>query len=176
MYERHAESSAVVAARPPAVFEFLDDPTRLTAHMEKRSWKMAWGRMVTTLDAKRGRAVGSRIVVEGSVLGIRLYLEEVVTKRQPPTEKQWETVGRPKLLVIGAYGMRFTVTEAPSGASAVTVHIDYDLPTRGFSTVLGRLFGASYARWCTRRMTQEARQAFVAGTPSGYAAAVETTG
>lgn len=159
MYERHAESSAVVAARPPAVFEFLDDPTRLTAHMEKRSWKMAWGRMVTTLDAKRGRAVGSRIV-EGRVLGIRLFLEEVVTVRRPPMVKEWETTGRPRLLVIGPYRMRFTVAEASRGRSAVLVSIDYDLPDGWFTAVLGRLFGASYARWCTRRMATEAQAAF----------------
>ena len=160
MYDRHAKYSAIVDARPAAVFEFLDDPTRLTAHMEKRSWKMAWGRMGTTLDAQGGRAVGSRIVVEGRVLGIRLFLQEVVTVRRPPSAKAWETTGTPRLLVIGPYRMQFTVDAAPPDGSAVVVSIDYDLPSGGFSALLGRLFGASYARWCTRRMVMEAQHAF----------------
>lgn len=160
MYQRHAQFSDVVAAGPPVVFEFLDDPTRLTAHMERRSWKMAWGRMGTTIDEQGGRAVGSRIVVEGRVLGIRLFLEEVVTVRRPPMVKEWETTGRPRLLVIGPYRMRFTVEEASPGRSAVLVSIDYDLPDGWFTAVLGRLFGASYARWCTRRMATEAQAAF----------------
>lgn len=161
MYQRHAHAATIVAARPPAVFEFLDDPTRLTAHMEKRSWKMAWGRMGTTLDAGGGRAVGSRIVVEGRVLGIRLFLEEVVTVRRPPDVKEWETTGTPRLLVIGAYRMRFTVAPASAARSEVAVSIDYDLPAGKIGALLGRMFGASYARWCTRRMVAEVQAEFI---------------
>jgi len=36
------------------------------------------------------------------------------------------------------------------------VFIDYQLPPRGFAHGLGRLFGQSYAAWCTKRMTTDA--------------------
>jgi hypothetical protein len=38
--------------------------------------------------------------------------------------------------------------------------IDYDLPTRGLSRILGRLFGRMYAKWCTRQMVRDAERAF----------------
>ncbi len=157
MYTRHQEYNAPVNASVERVFNQLDDPTRLATHMSKRSWRMGWGRMETVLDAQLGRAVGSHIVLRGRVLGLRLYLDEVVTMREPPLKKTWETVGEPRLLVIGAYRMGFNLM--PVGAVAqLRVVIDYELPTKGISRLLGRLFGQWYAKWCTRQMVREAQQ------------------
>ena len=159
MYSRHEEHSAPINASVERVFEQLDDQTRLTEHMSKRSWKMGWGRMETVLDAQQGRSVGSHTVLRGRVFGIRLYLDEVVTMRQPPLTKTWETVGEPRLLVIGPYRMGFELM--PNGTSAqLRVALDYDLPTKGVSRVLGRLFGRLYAKWCTRQMVRDAQHHF----------------
>ncbi len=107
MYRRHEEPSEPINTPAEQVFDHLDDPTRLTEHMSKRSWKMGWGRMETVLDGQHGRSVGSHIVLRGRVFGIRLYLDEVVTMREPPLTKTWATVGEPRLLVIGPYRMGF---------------------------------------------------------------------
>ena len=156
MYSRHEEHSAPINASAEQVFELLDDQTRLTEHMSKRSWKLGWGRMDTVLDAGRGRSIGSHIVLRGRVFGVRLYLDEVVTRREPPLTKAWETVGEPRLPVIGPYRMSFDLT--PGGTNAeLRVAIDYELPTKGISWLLGRLFGRSYAKWCTRRMVRDAQ-------------------
>jgi hypothetical protein len=95
------------------------------------------------------------------VLGIRLFLEEEVLVHEPPTRKEWETVGVPRLLVIGAYRMGFTLTPAGAGCQ-LRVSIDYDLPARGAARLLGRMFAGSYARWCTRRMVRDAVSHFSA--------------
>jgi hypothetical protein len=133
---------------------------------------MGWGRMDLHLDERAGRAVGSRIGLEGRILGVRLSLEEVVTEHTPPTRKVWVTVGTPQLLVIGPYRMGFALMPvAASGGRAdavtLTVFIDYALPDRGFSRVFGRLFGHWYARWCTEHMVTDARAAFATATPAG---------
>ncbi|MES2304635.1 MAG: SRPBCC family protein [Gemmatimonadota bacterium] len=156
---QHEEHSGAIHASAERVFELLDDQTRLTEHMSKRSWKLGWGKMETVLDAQRGRSVGSHIVLRGRVFGVRLHLDEVVTRRDPPLGKTWETVGEPRLLVMGPYHMGFDL--APVGAQTnLRVVIDYELPAKGISWVLGRLLGRSYARWCTRRMVREAQHAF----------------
>jgi hypothetical protein len=158
MYSRHEEYSGALRAPVERAFELLDDQRRLSAHMNDRSWKMGWGKMNLRLDEKGGRDVGSHIILEGRVFGIRLYLDEVVTDRMPPSRKTWETVGEPKLLVIGPYRMGFDLT--PNGSSAsLRVGIDYDLPRRGIAAVLGRFFGRSYAKWCTRQMVVDAQRA-----------------
>lgn len=159
MYSRHEEHSAPINASAERVFDQLDDQTRLTEHMSKRSWKMGWGKMETVLDAQQGRSVGSHIVLRGRVFGIRLYLDEVVTLREPPLTKTWETIGEPRLLVIGPYRMGFDLTPGDTTAQ-LRVAIDYDLPTKGISRLLGRLFGRSYAQWCTRQMVRDAQHSF----------------
>ena len=159
MYPYHEECTATVAADPDAVFRYLDDQTRLSAHMNERSWKLGWGKMQVRLDERGGRAVGSHIILEGRVFGVHLYLEEVVTERTPPIHKRWRTIGEPYLLVVGRYVMGFDVSAVGSGA-ALRVVIDYERPTRGLSRLLGRLFGRVYARWCTRRMVRDAEATF----------------
>lgn len=141
-------------------FAYLDDHSRLSKHMSRRSWRMGWGRMELCMDPAAGRAVGSRISLGGSVFGVRLELDEVITVRDPPTRKTWETIGTPRLLVIGAYRMGFMLEAVGASEITLTVSIDYSLPERGISRILGRMFGHWYARWCTRRMVTDAQAAF----------------
>ena len=157
MFTRHEEYAGDVRASQAEVFSSLDDQVRLSAHMKKRSWKMGWGKMDIVLDAQGGRAVGSHIKLQGRVFGLVLSLDEVVTLREPPYRKRWETVGQPRLLVIGAYAMGFEISPGPI-AARVRVAIDYDLPREGLPRILGLLFGKSYARWCTRKMVRDAQR------------------
>ncbi len=165
MYSRHEEYTGIVGAPPALLFEHLDDQTRLSAHMSKRSWRMGWGKMDTVLDEGRGQAIGSHIVLRGRVFGIELSLDEVVVSRERPRAKSWETIGEPRLLVIGSYRMGFSLDAQDSQRSKLRVEIDYELPRRGVAAVLGKLFGRSYAKWCTRHMVEDAQRVFA--TASG---------
>lgn len=106
----HFESSGRVDAVPPLLFEHLDDPRRLAAHMETGSAAMAGASMSIDTDEQQGRAVGSLIRMHGRMLGMPLFLEERVTQRQPPQLKSWETCGEPRLLVIAATAWGFAST------------------------------------------------------------------
>ena len=44
MFPRHEEFVGIVNATEADAFAHLDDQTRLSAHMSRRSWKMGWGR------------------------------------------------------------------------------------------------------------------------------------
>jgi hypothetical protein len=159
MFTRHGEFTSTIDAPPDKVFPSLDDQTRLSAHMSKRSWKMGWGKMETILDDQRGQAVGSHITLHGRVLGIRLFLDEVVTMREVPYRKRWATVGEPRLLVIGPYEMGFALSDDSPGKTSICVDIDYALPSKGIGRLLGLWFGRSYAAWCVRRMVIDASHA-----------------
>ena len=127
--------------------------------------------MKSILDERRGQSVGSHIRVSGRVFGLELSVDEVVTERQPPTRKVWETVGSPRLLVIGPYRMGFEVAPHGSG-SQLRVFIDYALPTPWPDRWLGRVFGGYYARWCTQRMVNDAVRQFASSakpSPAGVA-------
>ena len=155
----HDESSALVSASPDHVFAVIDDHERLSSHMSQSSWRMGGGRMKTILDEGRGQTVGSHIRVSGRVFGLELSLDEVVTERERPIRKVWETVGSPRLLVIGPYRMGFQLTPRGSG-SLLRVFIDYALPTPWPERWLGRVFGGYYAHWCTQRMVNDAVRPF----------------
>ena len=154
-YPLHHRNEVDVDADARIFFAHLDDPLRLADHMEKQSLMMAGATMRLETDAQQGQAVGSVIRVAGCVLGMNLAVEEVVSERVPPLHKCWETRGEPHLLVIGSYRMGFTISPQ-ADRSHLVVFIDYQLPPRGFTHLLGLLFGRAYATWCTRRMTTDA--------------------
>ncbi len=158
-FARHGHSEVLLAVEPAVLFAHLDDHRRLSSHMEKPSWMTAGAAMHIAYDEREGRAVGSVIRMTGRVMGFRLALEEVVTEHEPPRRKQWETVGQPRLLVIGTYRMGFGI-EPVAGGSRPVVFIDYDLPAGGIGRPLGALLGHVDAAWCTRRMADDARNAF----------------
>ena len=155
----HHESTGPANASVEQVFAFLDDPKALAAHMGESSMMMLGARMSIDVDADGGRVIGSKVRMQGRVLGVRLSLEEVITQRQVPAMKVWETIGTPRLLVISHYRMGFELTR--SGASSlVRVFIDYSLPIKPPGSWLGRLLGAGYARWCTKQMVTGAARHF----------------
>lgn len=163
MYAYHDESAASVEASATELFDFIDDQTHLSSHMSKPSWMMAGGTMSVEYDSERGRAVGSRLTLSGTVLGIRLKVEERVTERHPPYRKVWETEGRPQLLIIGPYQMGFEITPAGQSVS-LRVFIHYSLPTIWWQRPLGFLFAKAYAHWCTKRMADDAARHFASHT------------
>lgn len=151
----HDESEAEVPASADSVFALVDDHARLSAHMSQPSWRMGGARMDTIVDDGQGQRVGSHIRMTARVLGLRLSLDEVITEREPPTRKAWETVGTPRLLVIGSYRMGFEIT--PRGNRCLLrVFIDYAWPDRWPNRWLGRMFAGYYARWCTKTMVNDA--------------------
>ena len=121
--------------------------------------------MEIELDSGRGQNVGLLIRLAGKVFGLRLSLEEVVTERNPPHRKVWETTGTPNLLVIGHYRMGFEIGSQDI-ASLLRVYIDYSLPHGVLTRWLGYLFGPLYARWCTRRLVKDTVKHFALGEQS----------
>ncbi len=156
---RHAEAACEVGAARSAVFDYIDRPERLSAHMMRRSWQLAGRSMAIETDADGGRAVGSHIRLTGHVLGIRLYVEGKVVRREPPKLKAWETVGEPRLLVIGRYRMSVSIEERRD-RSQVRIAIDYALPANAPARWFGMAFGSMYARWCVRQMAQDLARQF----------------
>ena len=151
----------MVSASPDRVFALIDDHERLVSHMSTSSWRMGGGHMTTSVDEGLGQRVGSHIRMSGRILGIALSVDEVVTQRDPPTRKVWETVGTPRLLVIASYRMGFEAAHR-EGGTLLRVFIDYALPATWPARWLGRLFGGYYAQWCTRKMAHDAVRQFAA--------------
>lgn len=162
------ESSATVAAPADRVFAHVDDHARLSSHMSGSTWMMGGGRMTIDVDEGRGQCIGSRIRLAGKAFGMELSVEEAVTQRDPPYRKAWETIGEPKLLVVGHYRMGFELL--PRGPhTEIRVFIEYELPSGPVTRWLGRQFAGSYAKWCTRRMAADAARHFARAARDAHA-------
>lgn len=158
-YPYAAEARGIIEAPADVVFAFLDDQENLSSHMSKPSGMMLGTTMKIFMEPDHTKSVGSRFGFTGSVLGLPLKVDEVVTSRTPPTSKTWETTKEPTLWVIGHYGMGFEL--APQGGrSELRVYIGYDRPTGILGGFLSWLFGPAYARWCTRKMVDDAAKHF----------------
>ena len=162
---RHKEASVRIGTTPETLFAHLDDQSRLAAHMSRPSAMMGGGRMTFDLDEARGQAIGSHIRMSGTVFGLKLFVDEVVTERAPPRRKVWRTVAHPKLIVIGHYEMGFEVTPVADG-SALRLWVDYDLPTAGPGRIFP-LLADWYAGWCVWRIVGDALDTFGAGFAKG---------
>lgn len=156
----HCESIRDVPALADLLFSYLDDHAQLAAHMSKSSWMMLGSHMAVELDASQGRAIGSHIRLNGRVLGVPLFVEEIIVERQAPRRKAWQTTGRPMLLVIGHYRMGFEITPQAASSSRLRIFIDYGLPQAPPLRWLGRVLGSAYARWCTESMADDAVRYF----------------
>jgi hypothetical protein len=160
-YDYFADAVAPIEASVESVFEFLDDQSNLSSHMNERSWMMLGSTMDIFMDEHRTRLVGSRFGFTGRVLGIPLRVDEIVTSREPPVQKTWETTAEPTLWVIGRYEMGLELSPR-DGLSELRVYIRYNLPATWFPRLLGMAFGRAYGRWCASKMVSDARKHFAA--------------
>jgi len=155
-YGKHFEESSFVGAPAQIVYDYIDDHSRFYSHVIKFS-RILGGRMNLRLDDSGGRSVGSRIRLSGKFLGKSLSLEEVITRREPPRVKAWETVGVPKFLVVGQYQMSIRIEPSGNG-SILRVAIDYDPPAN--SGWLRLLFSRFYMKLCAKEMVKATRGHF----------------
>ncbi len=113
--------------------------------------------MYISTDNKLGKEVGSHILMEGTILGIPLFIDEEVTEHKKPSVKSWKTLKIRNLLVIGDYGMKIEIFPQAKN-SLFRVSIDYDMPEK--NRWLGLLLSDWYAHWCVQQMLDGAKKYF----------------
>lgn len=150
-YNRHYEEKRMIKASAENIFAYADDYSNFSSHMNKSSWMMGGGRMNTQVDSERFQKIGSHLKMTGSVFGAKLFLDEVVKTHNPPSRKEWETVGNINLIVIDHYRLGFEIKPNDSNSS-IDIYIDYNLPKSFKTRLVGILFGGMYAKWCVRQM------------------------
>jgi hypothetical protein len=155
--QRHFQNNILILASPEKIFNYINDHTNLSSHMQKSSWLMGGSKMNIELDKGEGKQIGSHIKMTGKIFGISLFLDEEIIQYNPPNEKSWKTVGDIRLLVIGHYILGFSISSERNG-SKLTVFIDYQMPSKNYW--LGYLFGNMYAKWCVNRMLKDTAQHF----------------
>lgn len=156
-YQKHFQESIFIPVSTDEVFNYVDNHSNYYSHVIKFATFLG-GRMDLQFDEDHGKSVGSHIHLSGSVFGKSLSLEEVVTKREPPTIKTWETVGTPNFLIVGKYQYNLTIEPKDKG-SLLSVSFDFSPPEK--SGWLRRSISNVYAKICAREMAEITRKHFV---------------
>ena len=79
-YPLYGETRGMVDAGVQRVFDFLDDQSNLSAHMNRSSGMMLGSSMEIHMEPDRTRQVGSRFSFAGKVLGLPLKVEEELSR------------------------------------------------------------------------------------------------
>lgn len=150
-FTHHYEETTHLHIPIKEVFAYADNHNNFSAHMNSKQGMMMGGKFETIIDKGKGQTEGSHIIMKGSVLGISLFLDEIITTHDPPYRKKWQTVGEVKLLVIDHYELGFELLPKDNG-SEFRVYIDYNLPPSFPGKFLGLALGGMYAKWCVHQM------------------------
>lgn len=156
-YQKHYEESIFIPAPARNVFDYVDDHSRYYSHVIKFA-RLLGGHMDLQMDESHGQSVGSHIRLSGKVFGRSLSLEEVITKREVPYIKTWETVGTPKFLIVGKY--QYTVrVESKDHGSFLNISFDFSPPKKSgwFRLFLSNI----YSKMCAGEMVKMTRNYFI---------------
>ncbi len=149
--KKYYANSISLPVSPEEVFTFADNHANFSSHMNKSSWMMGGGKMTTHADERGFQKLGSHLQMEGTVVGVKLFLDQVVSTYEPPLRKEWHTVGKINLIVIDHYTLGFEI-KPEDNTSNLRVYIEYMRPKTVKSHWLGFLFGSMYAKWCVNQM------------------------
>jgi hypothetical protein len=125
-------------------------------------------RVFTLARTKKGAGAAYRW--RGSVMGMTIDIKETVAKWTRNKEKAWQTVEKPKMIVMADYTMHLLLTPTDSGTS-VLFEIYYSLPKTPWGWITGKMLARRYAKWCLQRACEDAKKAL----ESGYQSKAQTT-
>lgn len=153
-----------VRASPEKVFTFMDDLSKTGIHMSQSSMMMMGSKL--TLEQLEGpsKGVGATFHWSGKVMGMPIDITETVTKWIENKEKVWETIGSPKIIILGWYRMSLK-TENVGESTLASLQIEYTKPNGWFYKILSFFFAGWYSRWCLNNMLTDTRMQLEKSSP-----------
>jgi hypothetical protein len=147
----------IINAPVEAAFDYLDDLSKTGMHMSESSAMMMGSKL--TLEHLPGpeSGAGAKYRWFGKMMGLPLDFTVEVTKWIKNEEKTWETIGAPKMIILGWYRMRLMTEPDNAGGTRTWLEIEYTPPEGLFYRFLSAVFAPIYARWCVSKMLTDAK-------------------
>lgn len=135
----------------------MDDLSKTGMHMSENSIMMMGSKLVLEQMPGPSKGVGATFHWNGKVMGMPVDIIETVTKWVENKEKVWETIGSPKIIILGWYRMRLKTASANEGTNT-SLQIEYTEPKGWFYKILSFLFAGWYGRWCLNNMLYDTKR------------------
>ena len=148
----------IIQSSPEKVFNQMDDFSKTGMHMSESSMMMMGSKLNLQQLSSNATGIGAKYRWYGKMMGMTIDFEEAVTKWQPPTLKEWETIGEAKIIIMSWYRMWFEIFPDQRGTLA-KLSISYLPPKEWYYKILSFFFARWYCRWCLNNMLNDTKKA-----------------
>lgn len=153
---RSLKKDIIINAPLEIVFARMDDLSKTGMHMSNSSMMMMGSKLMLEQLPGPSQGLGASFHWSGSVMGMPIDITETVTKWVVNKEKIWETIGTPKIIILGWYRM-ILKTEAVKEGTEASLQIDYTKPRGAFRIILYYLLSHWYCNWCLNNMLNDTK-------------------
>ena len=147
----------IIQSRPEKVFNQMDDFSKTGMHMSESSMMMMGSKLNLQQLSSHATGIGAKYRWYGKMMGMTIDFEEAVTKWEPPTLKEWETIGEAKIIIMSWYRMWFEIAPSANNTMA-TLSISYLPPKQWYLKILSFLFARMYCNWCLNNMLNDTKK------------------
>ncbi|HUC82583.1 MAG TPA: SRPBCC family protein [Flavisolibacter sp.] len=152
----------VIQATPQKVFAQMDDFSKTGMHMGESSMMMMGSKLRLEQLSPNATGVGASYRWHGKIMGLAIDFTETVTEWQPPERKEWQTIGKARIIIMSWYRMWFEIMPVEQG-TLVKLSISYLPQKNGFFKILSFLFARLYCNWCLNNMLNDTKKALAPG-------------
>ena len=151
-----------IHSTPEKVFHQMDDFSKAGMHMSESSMMMMGSKLKLEQLSLIPTGVGAKYRWYGRMMGMTIDFTETVTRWQSPQLKEWETIGKAKIIIMSWYRMWFEISPAEKG-SVAKLSITYMPPQEWYYKILSFLFARWYCNWCLNNMLNDTKKALENG-------------
>ena len=131
--------SNLIHSTSEKVFAQMDDFSKTGMHMSESSMMMMGSKLKLEQLSINSAGVGAKYRWYGKMMGMTMDFSETVTEWQPPKLKEWETIGKAKIIIMSWYRMWFEITPAENGTIA-KISISYLPPKEWYYKIFSFFF------------------------------------
>ena len=150
--------SLTISSSPQRVFDQMDDFSKTGMHMSESSMMMMGSKLQLEQLSHNAAGIGSAYRLFGKMMGMTIDFSEAVTRWEFPVAKEWETIGKARIIIMSWYRMGFDISPAGNGTIA-KLSISYLPPKKWFHKILFILFAKWYCNWCLNSMLRDTKNA-----------------
>ena len=147
----------IIHSTAEKVFACMDDIADTGMHMTKSSIPMMGSKLELKQLSENATGLNSKFRWFGKMMGFTMDFTVVVTKWIKDKEKVWETIGKPKMIILGWYQMRLLVSAEAQNIKAV-LSITYTKPKNIFFKFIAFFLAPLYSNWCLNNILQDSKK------------------
>lgn len=147
----------IIHVYPEKAFAYMDNIGNTGMHMTKSSMPMMGSKLELKQLSENATGLNSKFRWFGKMMGFTMDFTVVVTKWIKDKEKVWETIGEPKMIILGWYKMHLVLSPEGKNTKA-ELSLAYTKPTGLFFKFIAFFLAPFYANWCLNNMLQDSKK------------------